>query len=165
MKIATKVVIILLTGCMHSTWSSQSDDLLTLTPPKKSIAVAVTPPTQVVKEEVPTTSKVVVSVSPDSGTKGVVWKLDYDEDEGLDGLAALFSQMAIQGDYLGLGRVNPSKEKYVISMCPINSSGDIYHILCLGVLAEWSRCLPCWPCTTKRVLPPSISLTKTRNAT
>lgn len=120
---------------MHSTWSSQSDDLLTMTPPKKSIVVAaVTPTTQVVKKEVPTTSKVVASVSPASGTKGVVRKLDYD-DEVLDGLAALFSQMAIQGDYLGLGRVNPSKEKYVISMCPINSSGDIYHILAYVILS------------------------------
>ena len=134
MKIAIRVAILLLTVCVHSTWSSQSDDLLTLTTKKKPIAVAVTPKTHVVKQEIPTTSKVVASVSPSSATKGVVRKLDYD-DEVLDGLAALFSQMTIQGDYLGLGRVNPSKEKYVISMCPINSSGDIYHILAYVILS------------------------------
>lgn len=135
MKIAKRVAILLLTVCVHSTWSSQSDDLLTLTPTKKSVAVSVTPKTQVVKkEEVPTTSKVVASVSPDSVTKDVVGKLNYDEDDGLDGLTTLFSQMAIEGDYLGLGRTN-SLEKYVISMCPMNSSGDIYHILAYVILS------------------------------
>ena len=142
MNVATRVVIFLLTGCMHSTWSSQSDDLLTLTSTKKSVAVSVTPETQVVKkEEVPTTSKVVASVSSASATKGIVRKLDYDDnDDVLNGLADLFSQVLdvtspTQKDYLGFGRVNPSKEKYVISMCPINSSGDIYHILAYVILS------------------------------
>jgi hypothetical protein len=62
----------------------------------------------------PTTSTTAVAVAP----------LTQDSYDGLDDLNNLFSKKTIQGDYLGLGRVESSK-KYSISMCPMNSSGDI----------------------------------------
>lgn len=117
-------------GCMHSAWSFDNADDRPLQPPA-------TPPTQAqaVREDPPTDPRVVEVTEPFGQGKTTFRQPDFGDDDALDGLSLLFSDMAVQKRYLGLEGIDPSKEKCVISMCPMNSSGDIYHILAYVIVS------------------------------
>lgn len=69
------------------------------------------------------------------GTKHPTDKADYQlEVEGMDGLINFLQFFSFNQEYLFLPNLDDS-ENYIISMCPMNSSGDSYHILAYIILA------------------------------